>query len=129
MLTTVMLWANYPMTQVYQHEEDAKRGDKTFSLLLGIRGTFYFAAAFFGLTTIGFVLYLQRYFETWFALTFLIVLAPVLIYFLYWFNKVRTDERKADYQHAMWLNFISATCMNGFFLYLFLDSTHVLQTF
>jgi 1,4-dihydroxy-2-naphthoate octaprenyltransferase len=129
MLTTVMLWANYPMTQVYQHEEDAKRGDKTFSLMLGIKGTFYFAAAFFGLTTIGFVLYLQHYFETRYTVTFLIVLAPVLIYFLYWFNKVRTDERRADYQHAMWLNFISATCMNGFFLYLFLDTTHVLQTF
>jgi 1,4-dihydroxy-2-naphthoate octaprenyltransferase len=129
MLTTVMLWANYPMTQVYQHEEDAKRGDKTFSLMLGIRGTFYFAAAFFGLTTIGFVIYLQHYFETRYALTFLAVLSPVLIYFLYWFNKVRIDERMADYRHTMRLNFISATCMNGFFLYLFLDSSHVLQTF
>src|SRR5688572_8988918 len=32
-LTTLMLWANYPMTQVYQHEEDFERGDHTISLL------------------------------------------------------------------------------------------------
>jgi 4-hydroxybenzoate polyprenyltransferase len=128
-LTSVMLWATYPMTQVYQHDEDSKRGDKTFSLMLGIKGTFYFAAAFFGITTIGFVAYLQHYFETRYAIIFLIVLAPVLIYFLYWFSKVRLDESKADYRHTMWLNFISATCMNGFFLYLFLNRSHVLQTF
>jgi 4-hydroxybenzoate polyprenyltransferase len=129
LLTSLMLWANYPMTQVYQHEEDAKRGDKTFSLMLGIRGTFYFAAAFFGITAVGFVLYLSSRFSTDYALIFLVVLSPVLLYFLYWFLQVRKDERMADYRHTMWLNLISATCMNGFFLYLFLDTSHVLQTF
>jgi 4-hydroxybenzoate polyprenyltransferase len=129
LLTSLMLWANYPMTQVYQHEEDAKRGDKTFSLMLGIRGTFYFAAAFFGITAVGFVLYLSNRFSNDYALIFLVVLSPVLLYFLYWFLQVRKDERMADYRHTMWLNLISATCMNGFFLYLFLDTSHVLQTF
>jgi 1,4-dihydroxy-2-naphthoate octaprenyltransferase len=129
LLTSLMLWANYPMTQVYQHEEDAKRGDKTFSLMLGIRGTFYFAAAFFGITAVGFVLYLSNRFSIDYAFIFLVVLSPVLLYFLYWFMQVRKDERMADYRHTMWLNLISATCMNGFFLYLFLDTSHVLQTF
>jgi 4-hydroxybenzoate polyprenyltransferase len=129
MLTSIMLWANYPMTQVYQHEEDSKRGDKTFSLMLGIRGTFYFAGAFFGLAAIGFVLYLKHYFATHYAIAFLIILSPVLIFFFYWLIKVLKDESHADYKHTMWLNFISSTCMNGFFLYLFLDTSHVLQTF
>src|SRR5688572_19762062 len=31
LLTSAMLWANYPLTQVYQHEEDTKRGDLTLS--------------------------------------------------------------------------------------------------
>ena len=129
LLTSFMLWANYPMTQIYQHEEDSKRGDKTFSLLLGIRGTFYFVAAFFGLATIGFVFYLWQYFALHYSFVFLTALAPVLFYFTYWFVHVRRDETNADYTHTMWLNFISATCLNGFFVYLFLDSTHVLQTF
>ena len=129
LLTSFMLWANYPMTQIYQHEEDSKRGDKTFSLLLGIRGTFYFVAAFFGLATIGFVFYLWQYFALHYSFVFVTALAPVLFYFTYWFVHVRRDETNADYTHTMWLNFISATCLNGFFVYLFLDSTHVLQTF
>src|SRR5690348_2033171 len=33
-LTSAMLWANYPLTQVYQHEEDTRRGDFTLSARL-----------------------------------------------------------------------------------------------
>ncbi len=41
-LCTLVLWANYPMTQIYQHDEDFKRGDITLSYRLGIKGTFVF---------------------------------------------------------------------------------------
>lgn len=126
-LTCLMLWANYPITQVYQHEEDAKRGDHTFSLMLGIRGTFYFAAIFFALTMIGFGLYLNMYFYMKYVIVFFAVLSPVLIFFLLWFTKVLKDTSNADYKRTMWLNFISSTCMTGFFIYLFLHSTQVMQ--
>jgi len=129
MLTTVMLWANYPMTQVYQHEEDAKRGDRTFSLMLGVRGTFYFVGAVFTVVTVGFVLYFLNFFKLGYALFFLLALLPVVTYFFYWFRKVYKDEGYADHQHTMNLNFISATCLNAFFMFLFLNSTQVLQTF
>ncbi|WP_236675993.1 UbiA family prenyltransferase [Chryseolinea lacunae] len=125
-LSTLMLWGNYPMTQIYQHEEDSKRGDKTLSLLLGIRGTFYFVGAVFGLVTLAFVLYFNAYFAPHYALTFLIALAPVVVYFLYWFVQAYRDETQANYQHTMWLNFISATCLNGFFLYLTLSTMNLL---
>lgn len=129
LLSTIMLWANYPMTQVYQHEEDSKRGDKTFSLCLGIRGTFYFVGIVFGLVTLGFVWYFNSFFGINYSLAFLFALFPVVIYFLYWFRNVYRDGSQADFKHTMWLNFISATCLNAFFLYLFLNSTQVLQTF
>jgi 1,4-dihydroxy-2-naphthoate octaprenyltransferase len=125
----MMLWANYPMTQVYQHDEDAKRGDRTFSLMLGIRGTFYFVGFVFSLVTVGFVLYFLNFSETWYALSFLIALFPVVIYFLYWFLKVYNDEACADHRHTMYLNFISETCLNAFFIYFFLRSSQVLQWF
>lgn len=128
-LSSVMLWANYPMTQVYQHEEDAKRGDRTFSLMLGIRGTFYFVGAVFTLVTLGFILYFNSYFSATYSLVFVAALSPVVVYFLYWFIRVYNDETKADHRHTMWLNFISATCLNGFFLYLFLHSSQLLQIF
>ena len=129
LLTSMMLWANYPLTQVYQHEEDAKRGDKTFSLMLGIRGTFYFVGAVFGLVTLGFIFYFNSYFDETYSYAFLIALSPVVLYFLFWFSKIYKNESKADYRHTMGLNFISATCLNGFFIYMFLKTSHIAQIF
>jgi 1,4-dihydroxy-2-naphthoate octaprenyltransferase len=127
-LCSLMLLANYPMTQVYQHEEDGKRGDETFSRMLGIKGTFLFVGGVFGLVTIGFFLYFKAYFSDRYAIGFLIALLPVLIYFSYWFLKIRIDESKADYKHTMWLNFISSTALNVYFLYLFLIARNYINT-
>jgi 1,4-dihydroxy-2-naphthoate octaprenyltransferase len=128
-LATLMLWANYPMTQIYQHEEDEKHGDMTISRKLGIRGTFYFVSAVFSLVTFGFVLYFYVFLESKYAWTFLTALFPVVAYFFFWFYQTYQDQTKADFSHTMWLNFISATALNGYFIYLFLDSSHVSQTF
>jgi 1,4-dihydroxy-2-naphthoate octaprenyltransferase len=128
-LTTLMLWANYPMTQIYQHEEDAKRGDYTLSYRLGIKGTFIFAAIAFFIAATGFVLYFSSYINIKYAYHFLIATSPVVLFFGYWFFKVLKDPSKADYGHTMWLNFISATCLNAFFIYLLLDYTQLIQLF
>jgi len=128
-LSTIMLWANYPMTQIYQHEEDAKRGDMTLSRMLGVLGTFYFVGVTFSVVMIGFVLYFYSFFSAKYAWIFLFVLFPIAAYFVFWFIRVYKDKSKADYSHTMWLNFISATCLNVFFLYLFLDSTHISRAF
>ncbi|MBX2961309.1 MAG: UbiA prenyltransferase family protein [Cyclobacteriaceae bacterium] len=129
LLSTLMLLGNYPMTQVYQHDEDSRRGDITLSLRLGIRGTFYFTATLFTLAVIGFLYYFNHYYHAMYAGQFLLALTPVLIYFFYWFSKVWKDEATADYAHTMWLNFISATCLNTFFIWFFLDSSNVLDAF
>ena len=128
-LTTLMLWANYPMTQVYQHEEDGKRGDRTLSILLGIRGTFVFAIIMFAAALVGFILYFNNFINPKYSYVFLIAIFPVIAYFLYWFFKVYKDAHRADFTHTMWLNFISATCLNVFFVYLWLDSTQMIQLF
>ncbi len=127
LLTTVVLWANYPMTQVYQHEEDLKRGDQTLSVKLGIRGTFYFTALVFIIAAVQFTFYFIEFHKLKYAIAFFIALAPVLLYFLFWFSKVLKDESAASYGYAMGLNYISATCLNAFFIYFFLDSSQVLQ--
>lgn len=126
-LTSIMLWGNYPMTQVYQHEEDTKRGDNTLSVKLGIKGTFYFTAAVFTVAVALFTYYFLEYYQLKYAVAFFIALAPVLAYFMFWFVKVRADESFANHRYTMRLNFISATCLNIFFIYFFLDSSQVLQ--
>lgn len=127
LLTSAMLWANYPITQIYQHEEDLKRGDITLSASLGILATFYFAGSFFTVAIGGFLFYLKFFFGETYAWTFIVALLPLLGYFFYWFLLVLRERKKADYTHTMRLNFISATCLNVYFLYLFLDTTQVLQ--
>jgi len=128
-LTTLMLWANYPMTQIYQHEEDAKRGDITLSYKLGIKGTFIFAGVTFLVAAIGFVFYFIHFFEASYAWDFILFTSPVALFFMYWFLLVLKDESKANFAHTMWLNFISATCLNGFFIYFLLDATQLIQLF
>jgi hypothetical protein len=129
LLTSAMLWANYPITQIYQHEEDLKRGDITLSASLGILGTFYFVGSFFTLAIGGFLFYLKFFFGEIYAWAFLLALLPLLAYFFYWFLLVLREKDKANYTHTMRLNFISATCLNVYFLYLFFDSSQVLQLF
>ncbi|MEQ8423888.1 MAG: UbiA family prenyltransferase [Cyclobacteriaceae bacterium] len=126
-LTTIMLLGSYPMTQIYQHEEDKKHGDKTISMLLGIRGTFVFTSVMFALASLGFLIFFNVYYTAGYGIVFLVSLAPVLIYFLNWFRLANRNDGYVTYGRTMWLNFISAMCLNGFFIYFFLDSSQVLQ--
>ena len=127
LLTSLMLWGSYPMTQIYQHEEDHKRGDITLSYKLGIRGTFYFTAAVFTLATAAYVFYFMEFHKDKYALYFVLSMLPVVLFFAHWYLRVHKDEDKANFGYTMWLNAISATCLNAFFIYFFLDSSQILQ--
>jgi 1,4-dihydroxy-2-naphthoate octaprenyltransferase len=120
LLSTLMLFGSYPMTQVYQHEEDRKRGDITISLRLGIRGTFHFTMVVFSLAVAGFVYYFLKFQGEIQALLFPLMLAPVLVYFFYWYLKVLKSSDQADFEHTMRLNLLSAICLNAYFLLLWL---------
>jgi len=115
-LSSAMLMGSYPMTQIYQHEEDGRRGDRTLSRMLGIKGTFIFTGLFFGVAMAGFATYFLHFHSLNMVLIFFTFLSPVLLYFLYWGLKVWKDERFADFKHAMRLNLVSALCLNLFFL-------------
>ncbi|MEQ9302051.1 MAG: UbiA family prenyltransferase [Cyclobacteriaceae bacterium] len=115
-LSSLLLWGSYPMTQVYQHEEDAARGDQTISLKLGVLGTFHFTAAMFSLSNAGFLAYYYTYFGLTTAIMFQAFMLPMLAFFLWWYTKVRKDEGQANFGHTMQLNMLSAVMLNGFFL-------------
>lgn len=117
LLTSSMLWGSYPMTQIYQHEEDQRRGDRTLSLQLGIRGTFYFAAVCLILTGIGFIIYYRTFYRWEYAVAFIIFVLPLLFYFGRWYRRVYLDERAADFRSTMKLNIISSLCLNIYFIF------------
>ena len=116
LLSSAMLLGSYPMTQIYQHQEDAKRGDQTISRMLGINGTFWFTAIFFSASTGGFVLYFSHYFGWYYALAFMASLMPVLFFFLRWFYQAYRNTNKADFKSTMKLNQLSAICLNIFYV-------------
>ncbi|MBL7873198.1 MAG: UbiA prenyltransferase family protein [Cyclobacteriaceae bacterium] len=126
-LSSIILLGTYPMTQIYQHVEDAKRGDKTISLMLGLRGTFIFVLVLFTFVTAGYVAYFYRFHSLWYGEVFVLALSPVVIFFLSWFYRVWNNPSKANFTNTMWLNFLSACCLNGFFIWFFLESSHILQ--
>jgi 1,4-dihydroxy-2-naphthoate octaprenyltransferase len=128
-LSSIILLGTYPMTQVYQHEEDAKRGDRTISLMLGIKGTFLFVLIIFTLAAAGYAWYFYTFYELRFVIAFLISLSPVVIFFLVWFFLVLKNPAKANFSNTMWLNFLSALCLNGFFVWFFLENSHIGQLF
>jgi 1,4-dihydroxy-2-naphthoate octaprenyltransferase len=118
-LTSLMLFGSYPMTQIYQHEEDGNRGDRTLSLMLGVLGTFNFTAGFFSVSTALFSLFFVQYYGWVPAVLFLTILSPILLYFSKWYLAVRKDQTLANYDRTMKLNWISATCLNAFFMLLY----------
>lgn len=128
LLTSLMLWGNYPLTQVYQHREDSRRGDHTLSIKLGIKGTFIFSALFFALTGAAFIWYFLARNQPQIIWVYLGAMAPIILFFMIWFRFViHQPEKYASYSWAMGMNSFSALTLNAFFIYYFLENTQVMQ--
>lgn len=127
LLTTLLLLANYPLTQIYQHKEDARRGDLTLSRQLGIKGTFVFTAALFILAAILFAVYFTSYYQDKYAWYFLAAFSLPALFFIYWVYSYSKNPDAVNYSNTMRLSWISSLSMNIFFIYLFLDLTQIHQ--
>ena len=121
-LCSMLLFGSYPMTQVYQHNEDGRRGDKTISRMLGIKGTFYWTISVFSIGTVGFFLYFLNYYSLTIALLYPVFMTPTLVYFLLWFLRVLKDEKAADFRSTMNLNKISSLSFIALFSFLYFYS-------
>lgn len=109
-----MIGGVYPLTQIYQHKQDAESGDNTISLLLGYRGTFIFSLVFFLLA--GVCLYIVLSWQNF--LYFQVFLLPVALFFGKWMFEVWKNTEKANFDNAMKMNVIASVCMNIFFIFL-----------
>lgn len=117
-ISSLLVGAMYPLTQVYQHSEDSRRGDRTLSLLLGINGTFIFSALLFLVSSVIMFFYMQKFYSTQYFWIFLLFLLPVVAFFLFWSRAVLNDRREANFKNTMMINKISACCMISCFLIL-----------
>lgn len=112
LMTSLLLGAIYPLTQIYQHESDKRDGIKTLSMLLGYRGTFIFTGILFAAANIAAFNHfnLEGYVRSFWVLQLFFV--PVTIYFVYWFVQVWRDQRAANFDHAMRMNLLASLCLN-----------------
>jgi 1,4-dihydroxy-2-naphthoate octaprenyltransferase len=115
LICSCLIGATYPLTQVYQHEEDSKRGDKTLSLILGIRGSFYFSALLFLLSGILIFAYWYRLDLLTNFWLFLIISGPVFILFVSWFVEVYKNPDDANFKKMSRMTLLSGLLMLIYF--------------
>lgn len=117
LVSTLFLCGSYPLTQVYQHKEDAQRGDQTLSLTLGLWGTFIFAgiSLLAGTGVLLYTYWLRG--ELIHGIIFLVCSLPVVLVFSQWVLKVRQDTAAANFENTMRMNKISSLSLSlAFFL-------------
>jgi len=110
-LASLLIGGFYPLTQIYQHEEDSSRGDFTISYRLGIIGTFIFSALMFFVACATAWFYFNKFYEMMHFIIFIICLIPVTGYFLYWLRKTVRNREAANFDNTMRMTFISSSCM------------------
>lgn len=122
LVSTLFLCGSYPLTQIYQHQEDAQRGDRTLSLRLGIRGTFVFAAGglLAGAVAMGLAYWLRGELQN--LLIFLVATGPVVALFSRWAWLAWQDPAHANFEWTMRMNQVSSVCLSAAFIAMLLLS-------
>jgi 1,4-dihydroxy-2-naphthoate polyprenyltransferase len=114
--SALLIGSFYPLTQIYQHEQDKADGVKTLSMLLGYNGTFIFTGLtfFMAMNTLTIYFGLGLNFNNIIAIT--IFTMPVLFYFFWWMIKVRKDKAQANFKNTMRMNVLASICTNTAFI-------------
>ena len=120
--SSLLIGGFYPLTQIYQHQQDKADGVTTISYVLGYRGTFIFTGIVYAMA---FGMLAFHYFSTLQMSSFYILqifLLPVLVYFFIWFKKVWLNEKEANFKNTMQMNLLASACTNlGFITLLILN--------
>jgi 1,4-dihydroxy-2-naphthoate octaprenyltransferase len=116
MAAGLLVGGSYPLTQIYQHEDDLKDGVQTISYKLGYRGTFIFTGIVYALAfgMLGVLFFLKN--ELRHFLVLQIFMAPVLVYFFIWFSKVVKNNKEANFKNTMLMNLLASACTNAGFI-------------
>lgn len=110
-IASFLIGGFYPLTQIYQHEEDSSRGDFTISYRLGIIGTFMFSAVMFVVACTIAWIYFNAFCNIMDFIIFILCLLPVAGYFLFWLTITIKNKSAANFDHTMRMTFISSICM------------------
>jgi 1,4-dihydroxy-2-naphthoate polyprenyltransferase len=122
LISSLLIGALYPLTQVYQHQEDRKDGVISISYLLGKRGTFVFSMLLFLSATFLLFLRFKQSDELNHFYWYLLIMLPVVSFFLYWMIRVWKNERAADFTNSLLMNVVSTLCTTIYFIVLIVSN-------
>ncbi len=108
----------YPLTQIYQHQQDLDDGVMTISYKLGYTGTFIFCAVVYAIAWTFMAQFFISRKETTKFLVISIFFVPVIVYFIRWFTAVNRNKEAANFRNTMKMNWIAASCTNAVFILL-----------
>lgn len=114
----LLIGAFYPLTQIYQHQQDKYDDVKTISMALGIRGTFIFSAI---LNILSFIIYYFILIE--FKLNYFIFslfYLPAVFYFVKWAYACFQNPSAANFDKTMRMNYWAMTSSIASFLFILL---------
>jgi 1,4-dihydroxy-2-naphthoate polyprenyltransferase len=114
-ISSLLIGALYPLTQIYQHEQDRNDGVISLSYRLGKQGTFIFSMILFLLATFLLFIRFKKVNQLSHFLLFTIIMLPVLIYFLNWQFRVIKKESEANYTNSLKMNVIATLCTTIYF--------------
>lgn len=81
LIASLLIGALYPLTQIYQHEEDRRDGVMTISCLVGYRGTFLLSMILFLSATVCFYFLFKQQQALNAFMLYLFIMLPVVLFF------------------------------------------------
>ena len=121
LVSSLLIGALYPLTQIYQHEADKKDGVITISFLLGKRGSFVLSGVLFFSATALLYYYFVAINQQINFFFFLIFTAPVVLFFCYWMFHVWSNAASANFKNSLIMNIVAMLCTSGYFAFLILQ--------
>lgn len=125
LISSLLFGGFYPLTQIYQHKQDYKDGVTTISYLLGVNGTFIFSGIMYALAEVVLFVFFRRQHQLSHFILLQIFFLPILVYFIYWWVKVRQNETNASFRYSFRMNIVAACSTNAAFILLYLLNHHI----
>jgi len=116
--SSLLIGGYYPLTQIYQHEEDLKDGVVTISYKLGKKGTFVFCGIVFALATAAMFFTFDERGQLQLFFIFAVCMFPMIFFFMQWMVKTWKDQTKADFKNSLRMNLLASGCTTIYFLIL-----------
>ena len=123
LVSSLLIGALYPLTQIYQHEADKKDGVTTISYILGKKGSFILSGLLFLSATALLYFYFIEIDELNNFFFFLIFTSPVVLFFCYWMFHVWQNASSANFKNSLIMNIVAMVCTSGYFSFLIFTKT------